>query len=202
MQTNNLKRLAAANPVPVLFLGAFPAIAATADVRSALAIAGITFLILVLSFVFGVLLGRFLSSGAKIAVFMLLNTALAASAQIVLQALNAEVHGMVGIYAALLAITLSVPASLWEGKPSARVLLRAVLAGICAAAVLFAAASIREVFGSASFMGMKIDAMAGFKIAVLSRIPGGFGVLAVLCAIACAIHNRVSSGTAANTEEV
>ncbi|MCQ2558671.1 MAG: hypothetical protein MJ135_06075 [Oscillospiraceae bacterium] len=208
METNKLNRLAASDPVLVLFLGIFPAIAVTDDVRAALAAAGITFLILVLSSIFAALLGRFLTAGSKVAVYMLLNTALAVSAQIVLQALSSEIHGMVGIYAALLAITLSIPNCFVDGKSSfARVLLRAVLSGICLAALLCVSAAIREVFGNASFMGLKIDALAGFKISILTKAPGGFGVLAVLSAVICAICNHVSSGsnaarTAAKTEEV
>ena len=207
METNKLNRLAASDPVLVLFLGIFPAIAVTDDVRAALAAAGITFLILVLSSIFAALLGRFLTAGSKVAVYMFLNTALAVSAQIVLQALSSEIHGMVGIYAALLAITLSIPNCFVDGKSSFARVLRAVLSGICLAALLGVSAAIREVFGNASFMGLKIDALDGFKISILTKAPGGFGVLAVLSAVICAICNHVSSGsnaarTAAKTEEV
>ena len=55
---------------------------------------------------------------------------------------------------------------------------------------LFCMATIREVFGAGTFLGIEVPIVASFKIPILTAAPGGFFVFGVLIAIVNKLFKR------------
>ena len=193
MENKKLDLIVAENPVLVLMLGACPAMAATADVRSALAMGILVLAMLLITGIIAGLVGKFLPKAAKIPVYVIIMTAIAVSADMLLEAFWSDASSLLGIYAAVAAVDICVFNRAEAAEKSfVSALLDSVLTGVYFIAVMFVAACIREVFGSATFMGNKIAALSDYKVAILTSAPGGFAVLAILAAVV----NKIKAGKA------
>ena len=177
------------NPTALLFLGAVPALGASATVNGALGMSLAVVGVLVLSaLVLG--LGRSLiPEGARFPSAVLVVAGFASAAQLLLHALLPSAWEMLGIYAAVLAVDLMLFAAaddaleLGLGKG----VLNALLCGLVFAVFTLILAAIRELFGSASFAGNPVEALEAYKIPLLAKFSGGLVVFAILLAIVNAI---------------
>ena len=171
------------NPVLILFLGACPAMALTANVLSALGIGLAALLVMLLSnLVLGALrklIGTsFLAKAVVVSFF-------ASLVGMLMNAFLPGVYQLLGVYAAVLAVNLLVFHSAEEAdKASLGAGARdAVLTGLCFTAALVCMAVVREVLGSASFAGLPISFLKNYTIPLLAQAPGGFLVFAIELAV-------------------
>ena len=57
------------------------------------------------------------------------------------------------------------------------------MSGLCFAVFVLILASIRELFGAASFAGKSVEALKDYKIGTLTQASGGLCVFAILLAV-------------------
>lgn len=180
------------HPVTLLFLGAVPALAASADVRAALGMSLAVLLVLLCSTVLLGLLRRLIPAEVKLPAAVLTVAGFASMAQMLLGAFLPTAASMLGLYLAVLAVDLMIfsaaETALNEGFGPA--LGRAVLTAICFAIFVLILAALREVFGAASFAGTEITALKAYRIPLLIQPAGGL----ILYSILLAVVNRIFPG--------
>ena len=177
------------HPVTLLFLGAVPALAASADVRAALGMSLAVLLVLLCSTLLLGLLRKLIPSEAKLPAAVLTVAGFASMAQLLMGAFLPSVAAMLGLYLAVLAVDLMIfsaaETALDEGFGPA--LGRAVLTAVCFAIFVLVLAALREVFGAASFAGHEIAALKAYRIPLLLQSSGGL----ILYSILLAVVNRI-----------
>ena len=177
------------HPVTLLFLGAVPALAASADVRAALGMSLAVLLVLLCSTLLLGLLRKLIPSEAKLPAAVLTVAGFASMAQLLLNAFLPTAAAMLGLYLAVLAVDLMIfsaaETALDEGLGTA--LGRAVLTAVCFAVFALILAALREIFGAASFAGHEIAALKAYRIPLLLQSSGGL----ILYSILLAVVNRI-----------
>ena len=177
------------HPVTLLFLGAVPALAASADVRAALGMSLAVLLVLLCSTLLLGLLRKRIPAEAKLPAAVLTVAGFASMAQLLMGAFLPSVAAMLGLYLAVLAVDLMIfsaaETALDEGFGPA--LGRAVLTAVCFAIFVLVLAALREVFGAASFAGHEIAALKAYRIPLLLQSSGGL----ILYSILLAVVNRI-----------
>ena len=177
------------HPVTLLFLGAVPALAASADVRAALGMSLAVLLVLLCSTLLLGLLRKLIPSEAKLPAAVLTVAGFASMAQLLLNAFLPTAAAMLGLYLAVLAVDLMIfsaaETALDEGLGAA--LGRAVLTAVCFAVFVLILAALREIFGAASFAGHEIAALKAYRIPLLLQSSGGL----ILYSILLAVVNRI-----------
>ncbi len=173
------------HPVTILFLGAVPALAASADVRAAL---GMSLAVLIVTFFSTLLLGlirRLIPAEAKLPAAVLTVAGFASMTQLLLQAILPSAASMLGVYLAVLAVDLLLFSAAERAfdEDLGPALGRAVLSALCFAVFVFVLAVLRELFGSASFAGHEIAALKNIRIPLLAQPAGGLILFAVLLAV-------------------
>ena len=177
------------HPVTLLFLGAVPALAASADVRAALGMSLAVLLVVLCSTLLLGLLRKLIPSEAKLPAAVLTVAGFASMAQLLMGAFLPSVAAMLGLYLAVLAVDLMIfsaaETALDEGLGAA--LGRAVLTAICFAVFVLILAALREIFGAASFAGTEIAVLKAYRIPLLLQSSGGL----ILYSILLAVVNRI-----------
>ena len=177
------------HPVTLLFLGAVPALAASADVRAALGMSLAVLLVLLCSTLLLGLLRKLIPSEAKLPAAVLTVAGFASMAQLLLNAFLPTAASMLGLYLAVLAVDLMIfsaaETALDEGLGAA--LGRSVLTAVCFAVFVLILAALREIFGAASFAGHEIAALKAYRIPLLLQSSGGL----ILYSILLAVVNRI-----------
>lgn len=177
------------HPVTLLFLGAVPALAASADVRAALGMSLAVLLVLLCSTLLLGLLRKLIPSEAKLPAAVLTVAGFASMAQLLLNAFLPTAAAMLGLYLAVLAVDLMIfsaaETALDEGLGAA--LGRAVLTAVCFAVFALILAALREIFGAASFAGHEIAALKAYRVPLLLQSSGGL----ILYSILLAVVNRI-----------
>ena len=193
MNENKMKAFIAENPVTVLFLGACPAMAASAAVIPALGMAGAVLIAMLLSTVILSALRKIIPQGVRLPAAILVTAGVVSVIELLMNALLPSVYQLLGVYLALAAVNLMV----FSGAETAGVrsfgaaLKNSLLTALGFAAAILVMAAVREVFGSASFAGMEISFLADYKLSILTKASGGFAVFAFLLAAVSAIsHGR------------
>ena len=173
------------HPVTILFLGAVPALAASADVRAALGMSLAVLIVLLCSVLVLGLLRRLIPAEARLPAAVLTVAGFASMAQLLLNAFLPAAASMLGLYLAVLAVDLLL-FSFAEGSLGGglgKTFGKALLAAVCFAAFLLVLAALRELFGSASFAGNEIAALKEYRIPLLAQPAGGLILFAVLLAV-------------------
>ena len=180
------------HPVTILFLGAVPALAASADVRAALGMSLAVLLVLVCTTLVLGLLRRLIPAEAKLPAAVLTVAGFAAIAQMLLNAFLPTAAAMLGVYLAVLAVDLMLFAGAEDALEDSlgAALVRALLRAVCFALFVLVLAALREAFGAASFAGHEIAALKGVRIPLLLQPAGGL----ILFSILLAVVNRLFPG--------
>jgi Na+-translocating ferredoxin:NAD+ oxidoreductase RnfE subunit len=181
----NERKLLFQNPAALLFLGAVPALGASADLRAALGMSAAVLGVLLLSALILGLLRNLIPSGARLPAALLVVAGCASAAQLLLHALLPSAWEMLGFYAAVLAVDLMLFASAEDALdfPLGKSLCSALISGLIFAVFVLLLAAIRELFGAASICGNPIEALAPYKIPLLTKTTGGLFVFAILLAV-------------------
>lgn len=183
MSDHSLSAALTRKPVLLLFLGACPAMALSANVLSALAVGVAALLVMLLSnLVLWVLRGII---GTGVLAKLVVISCFVSAVQLLMNAFLPSVYPMMGVYLAVLAVSLLL---FHEAESADKGGLGAALGGAIVAGLIFTAAvvcmaAVREVFGSASFAGIEIAALKNYTVPLLAQAPGGFVVFAFVLAV-------------------
>lgn len=192
MKDNKLRAAIVRDPELVLFLGACPAMAQTANVISALAMGVAVLLVMLLSTALVSLLRRAIPERAKLPASVLVIAGFVSLVQLLMNAFLPDVYQMLGVYLAVAAVDILV----FSGAESASErgigasLADSLVTGLGFTAALLVMAIVRELLGSGSFAGISVAFLADYNVPVLAQAPGGFIVFAILIAVINALSHK------------
>ena len=174
------------NPILILILGTCPTLATTTSVISAFSMGVAATLVLICSNIVISALRKVIPDVVRIPCYIVIIATFVTLVQMLLQAYLPEIYDMLGVYLALIVVNCIIlgRAEMFARKNSIiDSALDGIGMGIGFLLALVLMATIREVFGSASFAGMAIPFLEKFKISLLVQAPGGFFVYGLLIAL-------------------
>lgn len=174
------------NPVLVLILGTCPTLATTTTVTGALGMGLAALVVLLCSNVFISLLRKIIPETMRIPCYIVIIAGFVTIVKMLVQALFPGLYETLGVYLDLITVNCIIlgRAEMFAGKnPVLASALDGIGMGIGFTVALGAMATIREVFGAASFAGIAIPFMEEYKIAFLTKAPGGLLVYGLLIAL-------------------
>ena len=190
-----LKGLVKENPVLVLILGTCPTLAMSSNVISALAMGVSATLVLLCSNVVISLLRKVIPDQVRIPSYIVIIAGFVTMVQMLLHAYLPDLYQMLGVYLALIVVNCIIlgRAEMYASKNNVlNSALDGLGMGIGFTLALFVIATIREVFGNASFANLEIKFLQNLKIAILTQAPGGFFVYGCMIALV----NKITKGKA------
>ena len=181
-----LKGIIKENPVLVLILGTCPTLATTTNVAGAFGMGIAAMVVLICSNMLISLLRKVIPDNVRIPCYIVVIASFVTIVQMIVQAYLPPLYEMLGVYLPLITVNCIIlgRAEMFAGKNSVgKSALDGIGMGLGFTLALCAMATVREVFGAASFAGIAIPALEPYKIEVLVKAPGGmmvYGFLIVL----------------------
>lgn len=181
-----LRGIIAENPVLILVLGTCPAIAVSTSIVSAISMGIAATVVLLGSNVVISLLRKIIPDTVRIPCYIVVIAAFVTLVEMLLHAYVEPIYNLLGIWLPLIVVNCIV---LGRAEMFARKngpidsALDGLGMGIGFLGVLVLMATVREVFGAASFAGFEIPFLVPYKIPVLVQSPGGFMVFGFLVAL-------------------
>ena len=182
MNHQNCCNAIAKNPLLILFLGACPAMAATATVKGALGMGIAVLVVMVLTNLVIGALRKMIPAQAMIPVCVVVSAGFVSIVQMLMNAFLPNVYQMLGVYLAVVAVNLVVFGQA-EAAVNGSSVLDAVKTGLYFTVLLLVMGLVREVLGNASIFGVSLDFLANYRISLLSKAPGGFLVASILAGV-------------------
>ena len=182
MNHQNCCNAIAKNPLLILFLGACPAMAATATVKGALGMGIAVLVVMVLTNLVIGALRKMIPAQAMIPVCVVVSAGFVSIAQMLMNAFLPNIYQMLGVYLAVVAVNLVVFGQA-EAAVNGSSVLDAVKTGLYFTVLLLVMGLVREVLGNASIFGVSLDFLANYRISLLSKAPGGFLVASILAGV-------------------
>lgn len=180
------------NPVFVLVLGTCPTLAVTNNVFGAFGMGIAAMIVLICSNMLISTLRKVIPDSVRIPSYIVIIAGFVTIVQMIVQAFLPDLDKILGVYLPLIVVNCIIlgRAEMFAGKNSVgKSALDGVGMGIGFTLALVSMAVVREVLGSASFAGIAIPFLEPYKIAFLSKAPGGLFVYGVLIAIVYIITN-------------
>lgn len=181
----NLRNAVVENPMMVLFLGACPAMGATATVLGAAGMGAAVLAVMLLSGIVMAALKKAVPASGRIPVYVITIAGFVSLIQMLMNAFLPDIYKMLGIYITVAAVDLLIfgteEAAVENGMGSA--VAASLKNGLRFLVVLVVMGVIREALGSASIAGKEIAALAAYRIPVLTMAPGGFLVYSFVAAV-------------------
>ena len=173
------------NPMMVLFLGACPAMGATATVLGAAGMGVAVLVVMLLSGIVVSVLRKAVPTSGRIPVYVLTIAGFVSLLQMLLNAFLPDVYNMLGIYIAVAAVDLLIFGTEESAVESGMgaVLAASLKNGLRFLVVLVIMGLVREGLGSASIAGKEIAFLTAYRIPVLTMAPGGFLVYSFVAAV-------------------
>jgi electron transport complex protein RnfE len=194
-----LKGLILENPVLVLVLGTCPTLALSGNVVSALGMGIAATIVLICSNVVISALRRVIPGTVRIPCYIVIIAGFVTAVQMLMHAYLPSLYEMMGVYLALIVVNCIIlgRAEMFASKNG--VVDSAVDGlgmGLGFLLALFCMATVREVFGAATFAGYPIPFFHenGYYISILGNAPGGFLVYGVLIAVVNKIGVKKGEG--------
>ncbi len=178
------------NPVFVLILGTCPALATTTSVVGAFGMGIAALAVLVCSNVLISLLRRIIPDSVRIPCYIVVIASFVTIVQMIVQAFFPALYDMLGVYLPLITVNCIIlgRAEMFASKnPVVKSALDGIGMGVGFTLALLAMATVREVFGAASFAGIAIPFLEPYTVGVLTQAPGGMLVYGLLIALVYAI---------------
>ncbi len=178
------------NPVLVLILGTCPTLATTTTVTGALGMGLAALVVLLCSNIFISLLRKIIPETMRIPCYIVIIAGFVTIVKMLIQAFFPGLYDTLGVYLDLITVNCIIlgRAEMFAGKNAvAASALDGIGMGLGFTLALGAMATIREVFGAASFAGMAIPFMEEYKITFFVKAPGGLVVYGLLIALVYAI---------------
>ena len=180
------------NPVFILILGTCPTLATTTNVIGAFGMGIAALVVLLCSNVLISLLRKVIPDGVRIPCYITIIAGFVTVVQMLVQAYFPDLYEMLGVYLALIVVNCIIlgRAEMFAGKNTVgKSALDGIGMGLGFTLALCAMATVREVFGAASFAGIPIPLLNDYKIEFLVKAPGGMLVYGLLIALVCALTN-------------
>ena len=174
------------NPVFVLILGTCPTLATTTNVVGAFGMGIAALAVLLCSNILISLLRKIIPDSVRIPCYIVVIAGFVTIVQMIVQAFFPALYEMLGVYLPLITVNCIIlgRAEMFAGKNSVgKSALDGIGMGLGFTLALVAMATIREVFGAASFAGIAIPFLEPYKIEVLVKAPGGMMVYGFLIAL-------------------
>lgn len=174
------------NPVLVLILGTCPTLATTNTVDGAFGMGIAALAVLLCSNVFISLLRKIIPETMRIPCYIVIIAGFVTIVKLLVQAFLPNLYATLGVYLDLITVNCIIlgRAEMFANKnPVIKSALDGIGMGLGFTVALCAMATIREVFGAASFAGLRIAFLENFKIEFLTKAPGGLLVYGMLIAL-------------------
>ena len=174
------------NPVLVLILGTCPTLATTGTVDGAVGMGLAALAVLLCSNVFISLLRNIIPDTMRIPCYIVIIAGFVTIVKMIVQAYMPDLYATLGVYLDLITVNCIIlgRAEMFASKnPVVKAALDGIGMGIGFTIALAAMATVREVFGSASFAGIAIPFLQDYKIEFLTKAPGGLLVYGLLIAL-------------------
>ncbi|MBR6726405.1 MAG: electron transport complex subunit RsxE [Clostridia bacterium] len=178
------------NPTLVLILGTCPTLATTTTVTGALGMGLAALVVLVCSNIFISLLRKIIPESMRIPCYIVIIAGFVTIVKMIVQAFFPDLYATLGVYLDLITVNCIIlgRAEMFANKnPVIASALDGIGMGLGFTIALGAMATIREVFGAASFAGIAIPFMEDYKISFLAKAPGGLLVYGLLIALVYAV---------------
>ncbi len=178
------------NPVLVLILGTCPTLATTTTVTGAIGMGIAALIVLVCSNIFISLLRKIIPETMRIPCYIVIIAGFVTIVKMLVQAYFPGLYETLGVYLDLITVNCIIlgRAEMFAGKSSVGAsALDGIGMGLGFTLALGMMATIREVFGAASFAGIAIPFMDAYKIEFLTKAPGGLLVYGLLIALVYAL---------------
>ncbi len=178
------------NPVLVLILGTCPTLATTTTVTGALGMGLAALVVLLCSNVFISLLRKIIPETMRIPCYIVIIAGFVTIVKMLVQALFPSLYESLGVYLDLITVNCIIlgRAEMFANKnPVVASALDGIGMGLGFTLALGAMATIREVFGAASFAGIALPFLEEYKIEFLTKAPGGLLVYGLLIALIYAL---------------
>lgn len=190
---NFIKGIIKENPVLVLILGTCPTLATSTSVSSALGMGAAATIVLLCSNIVISALRKIIPDKVRIPCYIVLIAGFVTMVQMLVKAFAPALDESLGIYLPLIVVNCIIlgRAEMYANKN--KVVDSAIDAlgmGAGFTLALFLMASIREIFGNGTWLGMKIPVLCDNKISIMTMAPGGFFVFGCLIALV----NKLSGG--------
>ncbi|MBQ5397928.1 MAG: electron transport complex subunit E [Ruminococcus sp.] len=189
---NFTKGIIKENPVLVLILGTCPTLATSTSVESALGMGAAATAVLLCSNIVISALRKVIPDKVRIPCYIVLIAGFVTMVQMLVKAFAPALDKSLGIYLPLIVVNCIIlgRAEMFANKNKVfDSALDALGMGAGFTLALCAMATIREVFGSGTFLGFPIPVLESNKISILTMAPGGFFVFGILIALV----NKLSS---------
>ena len=178
------------NPVLVLILGTCPTLATTTTVAGAIGMGLAALVVLLCSNVFISLLRKIIPETMRIPCYIVIIAGFVTIVKMLVQAFFPALYETLGVFLDLITVNCIIlgRAEMFAGKnPVLTSALDGIGMGLGFTVALGAMATVREVFGSASFAGIAIPFLEEYKISFLTKAPGGLLVYGLLIALVYAL---------------
>ena len=190
---NLLKGLIKENPVLVLVLGTCPTLAVTTNVMSALGMGAAATIVLLCSNVVISALRNIIPDKVRIPCYIVLIAGFVTMVQMLVKAFTPVLDEALGIYLPLIVVNCVIlgRAEMFANKNKViDSAIDAVGMGAGFTLALLLMATIREVLGNGTWLGISIPILEENNISIMTMAPGGFLVFGILIAIV----NKISGG--------
>ncbi len=193
---NFLKGIIKENPVLVLVLGTCPTLAVSTSVSSAIGMGAAATIVLLCSNMVISALRNVIPDKVRIPCYIVLIAGFVTMVQMLVKAFAPALDKSLGIYLPLIVVNCIIlgRAEMYANKN--KVIDSAIDALGMGAGFTFALllmATIREVLGNGTWMGIKIPILADNTISIMTMAPGGFLVFGILIAIVSKISGGKNS---------
>jgi len=190
---NLFKGLIRENPVLVLLLGTCPTLAVTTSVKNALGM-GIAAMAVLIGSNFAIsLLRKVIPDKVRIPCYIVIIAGFVTVVEMVMHAFVPSLYEALGVFLSLIVVNCIIlgRAEMYASKNTVfDSVIDAVGMGLGFTLALFCMASIREIFGAGSWMGITIPVISEFKVPILQNSPGGFFVFGCLIALVNKLFKR------------
>ena len=174
------------NPVLVLVLGTCPTLATSNQASNAFGMGIAATVVLLCSNVFISLLRKIIPDKVRIPCYIVLIASFVTIVEMALHAFAYSIYDALGIYLPLIVVNCIIlgRAEMFANKNGVLdSALDAIGMGIGFTLTLFVMASIREILGNGTWMGLAIPVLADNHVSILTMAPGGFCVFGILIAL-------------------
>lgn len=174
------------NPVLVLVLGTCPTLATTTQASNAFGMGIAATVVLLCSNIFISLLRKIIPDKVRIPCYIVLIASFVTIVEMALHAFAYSIYDALGIFLPLIVVNCIIlgRAEMFANKNGVLdSALDAIGMGIGFTLTLFVMASIREIFGNGTWMGLAIPVLADNHISILTMAPGGFTIFGCLIAL-------------------
>ncbi len=190
---NFIKGVIKENPTLVLILGTCPTLAMTDSVSKAFGMGIAATVVLICSNMAISALRNVIPDKVRIPCYIVLIAGFVTVVEMVMHAYLPDLYEAMGVFLSLIVVNCIIlgRAEMYASKNKVfDSAVDAIGMGVGFTLALFCMASIREVFGAGSWMGMEIPFIKDHTVSILVMSPGGFFVFGVLIAVVNKLTKR------------